>query len=301
MEGAKIKNIVIIILLLLNGFLLVLASGHRFEDAHSQQTARESAIQVIRASGAQLEDSVVPREMTLGSMQAERDLEQEKRLAEKLLGGTVTVQARGGDVYRYYNVSGSIQIHSTGEFSALFEDGLFSLGEQDVETHATAVLSRLGFEAQVLEDAVVAGRGSVTCRQMLDGAPLLGCHATLHYADGQLTGISNGRRLVGTPYADGGKESITVATALMRLFNGLKDLGDVYNRVDSIVPAYTVSVSLSGPAQLTPAWYITTDTGAYQLDTVTGTLSRTSSTGHDTVIHTAGDMARDDALVPTLE
>jgi len=65
----------------------------------------------------------------------------------------------------------------------------------------------------------------------------------------------------------------------MRLYNGMKGLGDIYNRVESIAPAYTMSVSLSGPARLDPVWYVKTDTGSYQLDTRTGQVSRLGMVG----------------------
>lgn len=274
MEGTKIKNIVILILLLLNGFLLFLVGGRRFEDSHSYETARNSAIQVVRAGGVALEEVAVPREMTLQFMQAERDLAREHELAASLLGGVVTVEARGGEVYRYENGAGWVQFHSTGEVVAEFKPGAFPTAGQEAQRHGGDLLNRLGFEGRVLEDAVTDGEGSITFRQHWQGAPVLGCQATLNYRDGSLVSITNARQLLGQPHRSSGESSMSVATALMRLYNGLKELGDIYTRIESITPAYTMSVSLSGPAQLTPVWYVRTDTGAYQLDTQTGQLSR---------------------------
>ena len=44
--------------------------------------------------------------------------------------------------------------------------------------------------------------------------------------------------------------------------------------IDAIEPGYAASTSLSGPILLTPVWRVTTDTGAYQLDNVTGGVTR---------------------------
>lgn len=276
MEGTKIKNIVIIILLLLNGFLLVLVGGRWAQDTQSQDAARSSAIQVIRESGIELEETAVPREMTLGVLQARRDLSQEHALAASLLGESVSVEARGGEVYRYHSPLGWVQFHSTGEFLAEFESGAFVPGAATQQEHAMSVLARLGFEAQLLEDD---GAGAVSFCQLVDGAPLLGCQATLNYREGSLVSITGGRRLPGQPHPTGEESALSVATALMRLYNGLKGLGDIYNRVESITPAYTMSVGLSGPAQLDPVWYVKTDTGSYQLDTHTGQISRLGIAG----------------------
>jgi len=48
----------------------------------------------------------------------------------------------------------------------------------------------------------------------------------------------------------------------------------VCSRVDEIVPGYLSATSLSRQMELTPVWRITTDTGAYQLDLVSGELER---------------------------
>ena len=46
------------------------------------------------------------------------------------------------------------------------------------------------------------------------------------------------------------------------------------SRVDRIEEGYVSAASLSGPMTLTPVWRVTTDTGAYQVDAVTGGVSR---------------------------
>lgn len=277
MEGGKLKNIIIIILLLLNLFLLLLVGGRRLEDDHSVESARHSAIEVLRSSGVTVENEVVPRSMDLRAGQARRDLSREFALAAALLNGPVEVDARGGETYRYVNANGQVQFHSTGEFWARFEPGTQPLSGRTVREHGAAVLSRLGMASQVLDDGVEQGGGQITFRQTVDGVPVLNCQATLCYEDGELVRIANGRWVVGKPAFSQTGGGVTVATALVRLFNGMKELGDIYTRIESITPAYTVNVSLSGPAQLTPVWYVRTDTGAYQLDIQTGKTDRLSA------------------------
>jgi hypothetical protein len=46
------------------------------------------------------------------------------------------------------------------------------------------------------------------------------------------------------------------------------------SRVDSIIPGYVSSTALNQRLSLTPVWRVTTDTGAYQLDLVSGELTR---------------------------
>lgn len=276
MEGRKIKNIIIVLLLLLNGFLLVLVGGRWAEDSHSHESARGSAIEIIRAGGIQLDEDIVPQDTALPALQARRDLNRETELAAALLGAQVSVEALGGEVYRCTNENGWIQFHSTGEFMAELEGRTLPL-TQEAARHAGDLLAELNFESQVLEDTVENGMGSVTLGQLLDGVPVLNCQAVLHYRDGKLVSIDQGRRVLGEAAHTVGEESMSVSTALMRLYNGLKELGDIYTRIDSITPAYTMSVSISGPARLDPVWHVKTDTGAYQMDIHTGQLGRLGS------------------------
>lgn len=274
MEGTRIKNIVILILLLLNGFLLFLVGGRWMKDTHSHEAARSSAIEIVRADGIELADDTVPGEQELEHLQAVRDMARENELAAKLLGGTVRVEARGGEVYRYQNENGWVQFHSTGEFMAELEPETFFVGEQTVAQHGEALLEQLGFECEVLNDTTENGQGSVAFRQRHKGIPVLNCQAILTYEQGSLVSIAHARRVPGAVARGRGENSMSVATALMRLHNGLKELGDIYTRVDRIVPAYTMSVARSGTALLTPVWYVQTDTGSYQMDTQTGQISR---------------------------
>lgn len=273
MEGGKIKNIVIVILVILNGFLLFLVGGRRMETTHSHESARNSALHIIRSGGVLLEEAAVPEDTELPALQAGRDREQEKTLAMAVLGADVSVEALGGEVYRCRNENGWIQFHSTGEFMAELEGSAFiPMGE--AAQHAAAMLAKLGFDSRVLADTVVDGTGRVTLGQMVNGVPVLDCQAVAHYREGALVSITQGRRLPGVAQPAAPKETMSVSTALMRLYNGLKELGDVYTRIEEITPSYTMSVDLSGAARLDPVWYVKTDTGGYQMNLCTGQLGR---------------------------
>ena len=273
MEGGKIKNIVIVILVILNGFLLFLVGGRRMETTHSHESARSSAIQIIRSGGVQLEEEIVPEHAELPALQAVRDPEWEKNLAAAVLGADVSVEALGGEVYRCRNQNGWIQFHSTGEFMAELADSAFVLTGEAAQ-HAVTMLTGLGIESRVLADTVVNGTGRVTLGQMVNGVPVLDCQAVVHYRDGALVSITQGRRLPGVAQSARYRETMSVSTALMRLYNGLKELGDVYTRMEEITPAYTMNMEISGTARLDPVWYVKTDTGAYQMDLCTGQVGR---------------------------
>ncbi len=57
MEWSKIKNIIILLLLLVNGFLLVLVGMRQGENRRYQQSALTQALQVLERSGIQVSQS----------------------------------------------------------------------------------------------------------------------------------------------------------------------------------------------------------------------------------------------------
>ena len=109
--------------------------------------------------------------------------------------------------------------------------------------------------------------------QMLDTTPLTDCRVEVRYENGCAVSIVGGRRLLGVPEREGGTP-ITVATAMMRLYNGLNDLGDVYSEILEIIPTYALYADRTGSTRLTPVWQVRTDTGLYRLDNLTGELTR---------------------------
>ena len=271
MEWPKLKNIILIILALTNLCLLVFVVQRELRDGQLQRQARQEAIQFLEDRGVSVEEEQAPQSMELWPQTVERDLEQESELAASLLGGEVDLEERGAGVYRYSNKAGFIQFHSDGSFSAVFSPGLFPVRE-DWEQTCRDVLDKLAFQGELLEER----ENALVFRQLWNGYPLFTQQVTLEIEDDSLTAMTSGRRLVGTPVENASQQPITVVTALIDFLNALNTLGDVCSRIDAITPGYIAITSLSGPMALTPVWQITTDTGAYQLDLLTGELGRLS-------------------------
>lgn len=270
MPWSKLKNIILIILAITNLCLLVLVAGQAFQNTRVRIQVREEAISFLRSRGVEVDNSLVPQTMALKPQRLDRDLAREEEAAAALLGGPVTAESRGGEVYRYFNGKGSLQFHSDGTLSAQLEPGAFPLGE-DRDEGCLALMERMGLQGVILD-----GGEELVFRQALEGWPLFTQQVTLVCQEGCLTGITSGRQLVGTPQEDPSRQTIAVSTALISFVNGVNALGDVCNRIDSIEEGYITASTLAGPTVLTPVWRVTTDTGAYQLDTVTGSVGRVS-------------------------
>ena len=272
MEWRKIKNIILLILLGLNAALALLIGGPALSDHYREIQAKREAITFLAQKGIQLDESQIPDPLQLPARTATRDREGEARVAGSLLGENTEQEARGGEVYRYTSPAGMIQFHSDGSFWAELTPGVFPVGERP-EDAVLELLKKLEFDVQIVSEA---REDTVTVRQVWEGAHLFNQQAVVRWDNRGIVGISSGHRLYGVPQEDPGRETITMATALIDFYNGLNRLGDVCSRVDEITPGYLSTPSLNRQMELSPVWRITTDTGAYQLDLVNGDVERVS-------------------------
>lgn len=268
MEWSKLKNVILILLAATNLGLLSFVWGREWRQTQQLQQAREQAIAFLDGHGVESPHHQIPERMELLPQQVERDPEQEHTAAVGLLGGQVQ-QEESSEACRYFNKNGWVNFRSDGTFSAKFTPGFLPLGGNR-ERSCLDVLERMGFDGSLVKDE----GNKLTFCQNWDGVPIFDQQVVLACEEDELIAMNAGRRLVGTPTVIEGWEPVTVATAIFDFYNGFTEMGDVCSRVDAIHLGYVTGTELSGPAVLTPVWRVDTDTGRYQLDTMTGRLTR---------------------------
>lgn len=90
MAWPKIKNIIILMLLVTNLCLLAFVGWREIRDWQLQDKALEQAVSFLAERGIQVDERIVPRSAELPPMGMERDLEEEQTLAAALLGDGLT-------------------------------------------------------------------------------------------------------------------------------------------------------------------------------------------------------------------
>lgn len=272
MEWPKLKNIILIILLLVNLFLLAILGTQERNSARYQEQALADAVAVLERNGIQLDAEQLPKELGLTAMTVEREQASEGELAAALLG-ECRVTYLGSGRYSYENASGTAEFRSGGNFSFSFTAPVQTTGAAGEEHHAKAVLEKIGFSPALASRREENGQVILTWYQTWKGLSVFSCQATLVYENGCLQSIV-GRRLMGTPQSDPGEgESITLPTALLRILNGVTDLGDICSRITAMTPGYVLNTA-SEESRLIPVWYVNTDVGTYSLNALTGVLER---------------------------
>jgi len=274
LEWPKLKNIILLILLIVNLFLFVLVAYHEVRRTWYLDSARENAVGVMAQNGINVDLEALPRDTTLVRLSMVRDRQQEAGIAAALLG-TASETGQGGTI-EYTGEKGTARFSRSGAFSAALRPDAYPLGEQTVAAHALATLALLNFDGEVLTVKEHGEQTVVTVYQLWQGTPVFTCLVTLVYESGALVSIQDGSscRLTGVPEASGTADNFSVVTALMRFLEEMSNQGYVCTSLTGMTPGYTFSSGLSDPITLRPVWQITTDTGAYYLDSETGVLTR---------------------------
>ncbi len=272
MEWGKLKTIIIIMLLLVNGFLLVLVGARRGETQRYERSALDQTVQVLAENGIQVDPENVTAADRLSPQSAERDNQAEERLAHALLGETVTGENRGGGLYTYTGSRGQVDFRSGGELYAQMEpDPRWQT--EDPEEHAAGLVREMKLKTELTGSELSGGTGTVTFRQLWDGAPLFSSEITFLYREGQLEVVS-GSLLAVEATAEEAGEVLSLPTALLRFLDDVVTSGDVCSAIVSMEPGYRAAQSFSGAVRLSPVWLIASNTADYYLDAVTGELTR---------------------------
>jgi len=269
MEWRKLKTIVLLILLAMDLALIPLVLGPQITDHYHSTRADREAELFLEQRGIDLGGLALPDPRDLDPLLAGRDRAAEGESARALLGEQAEETARGGGVYRYEGTKGSVQFHSDGSFVVRLDPAQFPL-KGDGAAAALDVMAALGFSGEVIRQE----DNALTLCQTMNGARLFSQQVVVSWDESGVLGVESGRRVYGQPETDPGRETVTLSTALINFYNGLNRMGDVCSRVDSIVPGYVSSADLNQRLSLTPVWRVTTDTGSYQLDLVSGELTR---------------------------
>jgi hypothetical protein len=274
LEWSKVKNIIILILLLVNGFLLFLVGWQQYQVRLYQRSALTQAAQVLELNGIQVSQAALDQAesgTSLTALSADRSVDSEAVLARALLGGDAACISQSGGVYTYTSPAGTAIFRSGGSFRADLVDGPDSRG--DNAAHATQFLKELGLTSEVLS---ADSDGTVDLRQLLDGVPLYSCQLSLEYDEGRLVSIY-GTVMAATPASSADSaDTLDLPTALIRFMSAIRDSGDVCSSVTGLRPGYRSSQAFGSVVQLTPVWLVTTNVSDYYLDGTTGELIRQS-------------------------
>ena len=268
MEWSKLKNVILLMLVLVNAALLILVGAQTRRASRYTEETRQAALTVLEQGGISFDLEDFPDDLSLPFLTVTRDRTGESAVASALLGQVT--QEEGSEVRsRYSGSGGTAEFSMNGSFSIALEPGTWALqAGEDYQQASADCLTAMGFSGLLESQAVQDGEQVLTYRQQWDGYPLFSCQVTLHWSDGQLL-LVEGQRLDGSATLSSNTGLLSTSSILIRFLAGLNKGGHVCSRITDITHGY-LSSGLSRSVQLTPVWRIATDTGVYYINGLTG-------------------------------
>ena len=262
MERSRLKDIVILILLLVNGFLLasVLLRQSGEQSLRARTEADLSAL--CEADGIHL-DAELPAGSSPAGKVLRRSMEEDRTLAVSVLGSGLSVSDEGGGICACSSDAGQAFFRANGSF-----DITGHLRSGDAEAFCRKFCKDNGYRDLVFaEDG-----GSASAVQYCENYPVANALVTFLLENGTLLSVS-GTHLPSAASLSPEEGSMTAATALTRFLEARRASGAVVSRISDIYPCYQLQSTTAVPMSLIPAWCIVTDTSVYYVNCLTGEVS----------------------------
>lgn len=271
MPASKVKNLVILILALVNALLLCLAVPLRRERARERAGAAAQLETLFARYGVRLDADGLPEDRTLYTLEFSPGEDATLAAMRALLGEDVFIEE---DSTRYLTTyrseQGSCQVSRGGSLTARLQT---RAAAGDLARAAEEELTRMGVALASVgaPQRSSAGVYTVTAVQQLLDVPVFSSEATLTFRNGVAS------RLEGMLYFDTAHLFRTDDTACvscagaLAAFLGSRDaLGWVGASVTGATQGYFRAETASAAVvRLTPGWRIETDAGAFWVNGMT--------------------------------
>lgn len=263
MDRYRLKNIIILILALVNVFLTgTVLTRERAELTAFRRTEEELGA-LFAADGMTLEDGAVSRAQPPASVSLNRDTALEERAVVLLLGEGASLSDQGGGLYRWTGGRGEAVFRSSGSFEA---SGRLA-GPEEAESFCRAFCKAFSFQAPEL------GReGSYRALWSYEGLPVFNCAAVFTLEAGAVTAVSGVLLSSGGTPLETQQPPLSAAGALTAFQQMRRESTAVASSVSDTQLCYELLSSGAAPS-LTPAWRIVTDTTDYYVNCVTGAVT----------------------------
>lgn len=275
MPYSKVKNLLILILALVNVLLLCLVLPLRNEWMEQQALETAALRDLFSRSGVTLGVGPLPEERTLYTLEFSPDPEAAIPAANALLGGSVLAQAGSTPYLSLYTTSaGRLEIARGGGIEGRF-NGRKSAG--NVPEEVRSLMEGMGLETASVSELTrqSAGVYTVTAVQKLLDVPVFSASLVFTYRSGALS------RLEGTAYFDttglcrtDDVPCASCADALVAFLGSRDALGWVGAEVSEVAQGYLHAETASAAVvRLIPGWRVATDTGAFWVNGITREVS----------------------------
>ena len=271
MKTARLKNIVITILALLNIFLLILLLSLHAQKWNAYKRSITQLSLLYENNNVSLDPSLLPDNTILSLPELVRDYTAEQSFAESLLGSVTSVDS-GGGIYRYYNAAspanGNCLFRSNGAVYATVVHEV-----EDPLRFCSSVCSPFGYTQYTdLSDGLSR---TITATRTIDDLIVYNCTITFTFSSNTLTSVS-GFFIPAVP-TESDSVSLDPITALVRFLDYRNSSGLICTQIVDISCGYLMQSTASSPLRVDPVIRIATDVNSYYVNTAGKVLRETSA------------------------
>lgn len=269
MDKGKLKNIIIIILAVVNCFFAALVIVDAAESASYEKAAYSSLLQALENSGIKVSEETLQNTKPVPLCTFSRDLNREQRQVSSVIGAS-NASDQGGNIYMYYGKNGQACFRGTGEFEILMENDSVKTGSDPLPT-AEDFMKKQGAELSAGSAKLKSDNGTikVTALCSFKGRAIVNCAVDMTFSSKSLL-LASGIKPLTDVKEDKSTQVIDTATTVMRLLDLLKNKGYACSEITGISHLYKMDVSAAGEGTLTPIWLFATDIGDFYINGVTG-------------------------------
>ena len=264
MSAGKVKNLIILILLLVCAFLLALVIPARLEARRRAEENTERLRRLMQEANVTLTDRV-PETTDLRAAERTEGADAYLDTVSALLGEQVLSQQTA---YRteYSSAKGTLRLNANGFTAELRDRETAESPQAEVE----ALLARFGVTRFDLRQEPQADGERFIATPYLYGVPVFSSELQFSYRDGALTTVSGSLVREDCTAIAGQKRCCSAQDALIAFWGARLSLGWVGSRVEALSQGFL----LADASRLQPVWRIETDTGAYCVDGLTRNVFR---------------------------
>ncbi len=264
MERARLKNIIILILALLNAFLLGSMAVQRLQADSAQARLAQELSRLFASDGILLNAADVPTVPSPVTKTPVRSTDEDRLLAVFFLGDALNTQDEGGGIYTCRSSRGEAIFRSNGSFEVrLLAD------QQDAATLIQRFCQEFNYQA--LEWSLSQNNGTVSALQYVDNCPVIDASAVFRVEDGRLLSVSGIHLPQASTVSD--ETPLNAVTALTIFLQERRRSGVVISSVSEVYPCYRLQTTTASPMTLSPAWCIITNTGKCYVNSSTGAVT----------------------------
>lgn len=266
MDRYILKNIIIIILVLVNGFLLGSLLSHQSAERSVREEAESHITELFAADGIALAEGAISHQTPPAALTLTRDSALQQKAAAFFLGQNLVQEDQSGTA-SFVSDSGVARFRSGGTFEI---EG--KLATADAEKLCEKFCKTFSFEPPVFTlDKHGSGTAVSVC--LYEELPVANCTVTFTMNKGILTRVSGTLLPAGSAAAQEQQDPLSSMAALTVFQKARRESDAVVSAVTDMQLCYELQSSSTAALSLTPCWEISTDTLEYYVNCSTGAVT----------------------------